>query len=496
MYKPICKPKQVLCGNGQDAIVTGWTSTKVISKYFKSEDYKYGVIGQLYCPKRGIDYLIRNLLANPQITRVFLLAFSKEDHNVKSCYCLKDFFEHGVFFNEEVDKWQINSEIEGYIDSDIPLNVLNELRENIESYFYTDKQYFLQSLLTSNRFKELLPVTRKYYKYIKVESETKTTVGDLYHHTVTANNINEAWLKLMYLIRTRGKIRPTGYDGQWQELIGLKVIVTDEPDEYYFPDYLPSKEALENYIPYMVNDLEYSPNTKYTYGNRLRSWFGKDQVEQVIHKLANEKDCASAVMSLWDSGSGNHKSEAIARHNRGLGDSDHNHSGSPCLNHIWVRIVDNELILSALFRSNDMFSAWVTNTHGIRALQKHIWTELNAMTDYNLTLGNLITISQSAHIYDDCWESANEILEKHYKPKTIKHDDKVGNFIIEYQDKIIVQQYALNGDLVKEYSGKNPLKILKEIAHYNPDIQPFHIGYIGLELQKAITLTDTYFQDN
>jgi thymidylate synthase len=70
----------------------------------------------------------------------------------------------------------------------------------------------------------------------------------------------------------------------------------------------------------------------------MRSWFGRDQIEQVITKLIKEIDAASAVINLWDSG-GN----IIARPG---GSSDHEHSGSPCLNHIWVRVVDGELSLT------------------------------------------------------------------------------------------------------------------------------------------------------
>jgi thymidylate synthase len=31
----------------------------------------------------------------------------------------------------------------------------------------------------------------------------------------------------------------------------------------------------------------------------MRSWFGRDQIEEVIAKLINEIDAASAVINLW-----------------------------------------------------------------------------------------------------------------------------------------------------------------------------------------------------
>ena len=46
-------------------------------------------------------------------------------------------------------------------------------------------------------------------------------------------------------------------------------------------------------------------------------------------KLIQEIDAASAVMSLWDV-------------------QDHFKGGSPCLNHIWLRLVENQLSLTEM----------------------------------------------------------------------------------------------------------------------------------------------------
>ena len=124
MYKPICKENQLICGNGHLAISTGWYPKEKIAKLLNSDTY--GVVANLYSAKVGIDYLIRNLLANPQITELVILAITKEDQNSKSSECLKSFFEHGVI--KENDKWKVNSNIDGYIDGDIPLEILDELR--------------------------------------------------------------------------------------------------------------------------------------------------------------------------------------------------------------------------------------------------------------------------------------------------------------------------------------------------------------------------------
>jgi len=146
-------------------------------------------------------------------------------------------------------------------------------------------------------------------------------------------------------------LRSTGYDGQWQELIDLMAVVTDEPPEFFFPEpnYLPiNRDFLGQYIPQMLEGAQYSEGIKYTYGQRMRSWFGHDQIEEVV-AIISEVDAASAVINLWDSGG------KITR--RADGSSNHQHSGSSCRKHIWVRVVDGKLSLTATLQSNDMFAA-------------------------------------------------------------------------------------------------------------------------------------------
>jgi thymidylate synthase len=227
---------------------------------------------------------------------------------------------------------------------------------------------------------------------------------------------------------------------------------------------------LGEYIPQILDDAPYTEGVKYTYGQRLRSWFGRDQIEQVITKLIGEIDAASAVMSLWDV-------------------KDHLIGGSPCLNHIWIRVVDNELSLTATLRSNDMFAAWPANAMGLRALQQYIRDEIESRSDYELRMGPLITISQSAHIYDDTWENVDTLIANQYAIINNQRDyyDPSGNFLIEIEGgKIVVKQTTPgSGEVVACYSGRNPLLLVREICAASSAIQPDHIGYLGIELQKA-----------
>lgn len=519
MFNAIYKPNQLILGSGYIAICTGWTPAKSVASKLDPSDY--AVIGNLYNASRGINFLVRNLLANPHVRYIVTIDLTREDKNSGSVQCLKDFFENGVHRGKnDVGKecWVIDSLIKGYIDIDIPLEVLNQLRSSVSVVSNLDWIVEIKSL---NQYSKVKPWTEPMvFPYNEPTSEVKP--GPLYGHRIEGKTIAETWIKILQRIKTTGTIRPTGYDGKWQELIDLMAIVTDEPEDFYFPEpnYLPlDREYLKNYIPQILDDTDYREGVKYTYGQRLRSWFGQDQIKAVINKLIKEIDSASAVMSLWDSGSASHNwiikpgherplplcymFSAVERFGREKGDSDHDHGGSPCLNHIWVRVVDNELSLTATFRSNDMFSAWPANAMGLRALQHHIRDEIASQSDYDLTMGPLITISQSAHTYDDCWENVEQLINNQYQ-SIINQDfrdynDPTGNFLIETSGyngyNITVSQLTPSGEFVGKWEDKNPLKLIRQIVADCPSIQPSHIGYLAREIERASQQKTNYTQD-
>ncbi|MGI2904261.1 thymidylate synthase [Tolypothrix sp. VBCCA 56010] len=487
-YKALHKPNQLIYGLGQTAVITGWTVKQAIAKHLDSSEY--AVIGQLYSPTRGINLLIRNLLYNPHVRFLVVLNATKEDKNAGAGECLLDFFrngfEEGVCDTNSLPCWVIRSAIPGYIDLEVEATVLQQLRESVK---YCEAKSITEAV---DRVKfyaqsEALEAWGNKLEFPLSTVKPNILPGPRYGHRIEGKTIAETWVKIIHRIKTTGTIRPTGYDGQWQELIDLMAVVTDEPEDFYFPEpnYLPvDRNFLEEYISQILDDAPYREGLKYTYGQRLRSWFGRDQIEQVIQKLIGEIDAASAVMNLWDV-------------------KDHDKGGSPCLNHIWLRVVDNELSLTATLRSNDMFAAWVANAMGLRALQQHIRNEMQERSKYDLKMGPLITISQSAHIYDDTWSNAEQLIQKQYAAicRKIDYNDECGNFLIELDlGKIVVTHTTPgSGEIVGCYFGKDPLKLIREICTYCPSIRPDHAGYLGMELNKAAECLKTnkqYVQDS
>ncbi|MEH2234503.1 MAG: thymidylate synthase [Nostoc sp.] len=486
-YKALHKPNQLIYGLGQTAVITGWTVKQAIAKHLQSQEY--AVIGQLYSPTRGINLLIRNLLFNPHVRFLVVLNATREDNNAGACQCLLDFFRHG--FEEGVCDtglrcWVIRSPIPGYIDLEVKASALEHLRESIK-YQETKSISETVSLVKSYVQQKALAAWGLPLNFPMPTVEPTILPGPRYGHRIEGKTIAETWVKIIHRIKTTGTIRPTGYDGQWQELIDLMAIVTEEPAEFYFPEpnYLPIDcSFLEEYISQILDDAPTREGLKYTYGQRLRSWFGRDQIDQVIHKLIGEIDAASAVMNLWDV-------------------EDHEKGGSPCLNHIWLRVVDNELSLTATLRSNDMFAAWPANAMGLRALQRHIKDKISKISEYNLKMGPLITISQSAHIYDDTWSNAEQLIKQQYATicRKIDYHDPAGNFLVEIAENeiVVTQTTPGSGEVVCCYSGKDALKLVREICAASPSIRGDHAGYLGMELQRASECLKTgtkYIQDS
>jgi thymidylate synthase len=471
-YKPLYKPNQLICGTGQTAVVTGWTVKGAIAQ--KLQPHEFGVIGQLYSPTRGISILMRNLLANPHIRFLVALNATKEDQNARGCDCLLDFFRYG--FEAGISDtgqhcWVIRSVVPGYIDREISANALEQLRQTLqwqESKSITEAVDVIQSYALCNIEPWGDPLV-----FPQTEIVPTLLPGSRYGHRIEGRTIAETWIKIIHRIKTTGTIRPTGYDGHWQELIDLMAVITDEPPDFYFPEpnYLPiDRSFIQEYISQILDDAPDREGVKYTYGQRLRSWFGKDQIEQVINKLIREIDSASTVMNLWDV-------------------KDHEQGGSPCLNHIWLRVVDNELSLTATLRSNDMFSAWVANAMGLRALQQSIRDAIGDRSDYTLKMGPLITVSQSAHIYDDTWDNADRLIKSQYA-KICQHrayDDPSGNFTITIQDGQIIVEHMTpkSGEVVHVYRGKSATQLYRQIAADCPSLETEHAIYLGTELQKA-----------
>ena len=182
-------------------------------------------------------------MANPFVRYLVVINATKEDRNAGAVECLIDFFRNGFELGlTDTGKqcWLIRSLLAGYIDIEIPREVLEQLRQSIEwieAKTITDAVSKVKQLA----LREPLKPWNNPLTYDLATVEPTVLPGTRYGHRIEGRTIAETWVKIVHRIKTTGTIRPTLYDGQWQELIDLVAIVTDEPNPFYFPEpnYLP-----------------------------------------------------------------------------------------------------------------------------------------------------------------------------------------------------------------------------------------------------------------
>jgi len=486
LFQALYKGSRLIYGNPESCvgIVTLWSKPKELAQ--RIDNSKFCVMGPLYSAERGLDLLMRNLLANPQISVLLMVGVDFS----KSGIVLKDFFEKGFFLGKtdttEKPCWRVNSEFEGYIDLDIPESALNLIRENVVFVKVPDLGGFdFSSLNLSGKKREKM-------LFVKKEEEVKKYVGEYVGYVVRGKTVAEAWLKILDTILKFGKESGTHYDDMQKEIVNLMSVISDEdPHNLSVPDFFPSdRQHVAEYVPRMTRDLPGGTSkNEYTYGSRMRSWFGVDQVKGAVEKLVRESVSRAVVISLWDPV------------------KDLTLGGSPCLNHIWLRVSDNKLFMTCVFRSHDMFEGYPENALALRVLQEEIRKSveegLNAKgQDAKLKLGNLVILSQSAHIYDDSWERCQKIVDMHLSKHAglLSELDPRGNLIVNTDaGEIVVEHTSASKETLGVYRAKSAEQMRDVLVRENIISLVPHALDIGLELMKAeiaIKLGVNYVQDN
>jgi thymidylate synthase len=258
----------------------------------------------------------------------------------------------------------------------------------------------------------------------------------------------------------------------------VAVIHDEDPNDLYLPAWVPlTPDQLAAYYPQLLTPTR-PENIAYTYGERLFDYNGRDQVADMVTELRAQRFSRRAVAGLWDPARDPHSVDP------------------PCLNLVQMRIREGKLYLTAYFRSHDIFRAWLLNTFGLRRLQAEIAARVSA----SCMLGDLVVISQSAHIYADSWEAARSITQAHEReylknPRLVR--DPRGSLTIRLEGfQIHVDHYSPAGNLLATFSGSTARALQRELAPFVSRID--HAIYLGVELGKAeLALKNgwTYIQD-
>jgi thymidylate synthase len=463
-------------------IATLWTFQEVV--YKDLDPNKYAIIGNYYDRQNALEPLIRNCLANPNIRYIIIVGNDK----AKSKEVLVNFFEKG-FVNSLV----IGTETK--IPKEIPIEDLETLRKNVK---IIDASQAIKNLDDPAEYARVieeiirtLEIKEPYAEprlYPKPALETDSFPAESAGFIIRGKTVGETWLKVLKNIYDYGKITKmkTGDSTSVRECIDLITVIEDEdPDK---PKMEPYFRFDEHYLKEYYNEI-CSPNIPqgmiYTYGSRFRAWESKngekiDQIADMIEYLKKDTYRKSALAQTWIV-----EDELTRRYLN----KDKN---SPCVILVQPNIQDGVLHLTVYVRSNDMFRAWPLNVFGFRKLQKIIAEGLS------VDMGSLITISCSAHIYQDNWNETKELLKKYEKPANCFFDQR-GYYIIQIDEgKIKVKHYSPNSHLLKIYFGTSAREINDSINSSQHSIDSYHSSYLGEELMKAeiaLKLGIEYSQD-
>lgn len=226
----------------------------------------------------------------------------------------------------------------------------------------------------------------KYNKFVKLGEEMEY---------FEAKTLGEAWINSMRLIITSGEMTHDE-DVLLKEICNLYITLLDvREDDPIIKEYA-SKERIElmkqkYFTCGLVGDF------KLDYGSYIFNNNGVNQYEWVKERLRNNSQ-ESATISLHRPGEDN----------------------LTCLSILDFRIVDYFLIMTAVYRSQNVFASQPGNVIALRKMQKML------ADDLNIGVGNFELVVLSAHIYERNLTAAKDILEEYDATlKRVKNNNNV-----------------------------------------------------------------------
>lgn len=465
-------------------IVTMWSERDAVAKILEGYEKYYCVIGNLY-GQAGISPILRNIYAKPTISKLILWGADLS----RSGQSLMSFIKNGVDNEYKI----IGDDKAGMIEKEIPREAIDLFRKSVEVINLRGKPPSdLREAVKKYGSAKVQPFS-KVQSFPKYNATPFTFPSEQVGFRISGPTVSQTWLKVLNNIMRYGRTKKTRYTqtNELKELLNVMAVVYQEdPDNIYFPDYLPfTRRELEQYYPQVLSSKPI-PNISYTYGQRLRDNEGVDQIGEMI-KLLKDRPFSKKMAAFTT-----HIEEDWNNVNKG---------DTPCLTQVLGSVQDDTFFFTVHFRSQDMVHGWPRNMFSLRKLQKLIIDEAGG----NYKLGPLTIVTHSAHIYSDDYELVTKILEKNYMSElgfsARQHfaDDPRGNLVIEVvnnvrkrgrpsknlkndEGRIVVTLFAPGGGLkLTSWEGKSAFEIYTQMTDWDFLSMPSHLIYIGTELQRA-----------
>ena len=451
--------------NGRSGILTLWTNPGDIWKSLREKnpelfqpDSPIVAISSLY--GNGLPQMLANLAYNPQIE--FLALTGNDTKAVPSSEYLMNFLTKGI----EHIQGEAQAKIAGTqfpIDPQLNPKIFENLK--VQRFPKSDLEGII-GFVSQNSSR--LTEEKDRYEIKLVEPEFSDFPSDTSYHRIQAKTPLDAWMEVMFQINRFGKNTQIK-KGVRRALYNLDVHIDDpspEDSETLKRFKFDSKE-LNAYRESIIQG-KIPEGTTYTYGNRLREYFGVDSLENVIKRLKNDPMDRRAFVSTWDNAN-----DIIS-----ASDSD---SSVPCLTDLYFVNRDEKLMLTASFRTHSAVSGWFLNLYGLRRIQEYVSEQTGIEPGKINVKSRWIGIDPE----DAKTNSALQLVDQ-YRRKHIDVNDPVGYFVIEaLKGKIVAEHYSPTAQKLKTYTGSNAGEIKDQLRYDSAISNPDHGMWVGYELARA-----------
>jgi len=454
---------RIINPRGRVGILTLWSRTDFIEGKLREMGVdldpatsKIAVIGNLY--GNGIPHLLRNLLYNPQIRDLVICGANRSG----SAEDLIAFFDRGLeeilSLGERVTRIKdtakiIDSLVQPELFVEKPrIAVVGELRDEVS-------REKLHRLICSLDPAE--PATSERIEIELPDVKISHYPSQPQNHSIIADSPLDAWRELIFRLVRFGHLVHLR-KGDRQELQNVRVAIRDPKldDDAALRKYGFSLDDLLRY----QQDMLIGPlpdDHSYTYGNRIREYYGFDALDKFAERLRANPQDRDCYLALWDS------------------HSDIDADDAPCLASMFFRVYDEQLTLTACYRTHNALDAWIKNVYGLMKAQEIVAGAAG------LDIGPLTVISHSISIDPSKYDLACRVANA----KGFDLDmDPNGQFMVTVDHdtgEIVAQHISNDGFLLHEYRSPKAERIQHEIARDCAVSDINHALYLGRQLAEA-----------
>jgi len=205
---------------------------------------------------------------------------------------------------------------------------------------------------------------------------------------IKEKTLAEAWRKSLHELHEKGIYSPESEFHRFSHAV-VEVTDTNSVDIYdeHFPMSWENIEIINNYLLTGEDEEKVIHDWTKIYRQRL---FAKEynQIENVIEYLKKKPDGKRAQASIWN--------QEIDLYGK-IG---------PCLQIIWLQIIDGKLEMHTHMRATDCYGKLLMNMNEFIALQNYIAKQLGVQS------GSYIQFIDSLHFNMSDKESVNKLIEE------------------------------------------------------------------------------------